>query len=59
VRDEVLARQQALNASFRKSGAVFYAVPFPERPDASFLIRRRARPFVNIDDTPNLNIDAA
>lgn len=56
---EVLATQQELNARFLKSGATFYAVPFPDRPDASFLMRKRARPLVNIDDTPNRDIDAA
>lgn len=59
VRQHVLAQQQELNACLRKDGKVFYAVPFPDRPDASFLVRPRSRPLVNIDDTPNPSIDAA
>jgi anaerobic magnesium-protoporphyrin IX monomethyl ester cyclase len=59
LRAEALADQQALNARFRRTGAEFYAVPFPDRPDASFLTRRRVRPLPNIDDTPNPEIDAA
>ena len=50
LRDEVLATQQAWNQRLRDEGAVFYAVPFPDRPDASFLLRRRRRPLVNVDD---------
>ncbi len=59
VREQVLAEQQQLNAQLREESKVFYAVPFPDRPDASFLMRPRSRPLVNIDDTPNLDIDAA
>lgn len=58
-RAEVLAQQQRLNAEFRAARQVFYAVPFPDRPDASFLMRPRQRPLANIDDTPNREIDAA
>lgn len=59
VRERVLARQQELNACLRNGGKSFYAVPFPDRPDASFLVRHRSRPLVNIDDTPNPRIHAA
>lgn len=59
VRQHVLSHQQELNARLRKDGEVFYAVPFADRPDASFLVRPRSRPLVNIDDTPNPSIDAA
>lgn len=59
VREEVLDQQQILNARFRRSGHSFYAVPFLDRPDVSFLIRPRSRPLVNVDDTPNLSINAA
>lgn len=59
VRQQVLTEQQDLNRKFRKEKAVFYAVPFPDRPDASFLMRPRQRPLANIDDGPNLSIDAA
>ncbi len=59
LRDEVLDEQQALNRRFRAAAQEFYAVPFPDRPDACFLWRKRIRPLVNIDDSPNLDIDAA
>ena len=58
-RESVLAEQQRLNELFREQRAEFYAVPFPERPDVSFLMRRRARMLVNVDDVPSRATDAA
>lgn len=59
LREQLLEEQQGQNLRFKASGHEFYAVPFPDRPDACFLARKRARPLVNIDDSPNLTIDAA
>ncbi|MCC6528031.1 MAG: radical SAM protein [Polyangiaceae bacterium] len=58
-RERVLREQERLNVRFRDTHAEFYAVPFPERPDASFLMRARSRPLVNVDDAPNRDIDAS
>jgi radical SAM superfamily enzyme YgiQ (UPF0313 family) len=58
-RERVLSEQAALNAELRRGRSTFYAVPFPDRPDASFLLRPRRRPFVNVDDAPNRDVDAA
>lgn len=58
-RQRVLGEQTALNQVLHERKLVFYAVPFQDRPDASFLQRPRRRPLVNIDDTPNLTIEAA
>jgi anaerobic magnesium-protoporphyrin IX monomethyl ester cyclase len=58
-RERLLEEQQLLNQKLRRQGELFYAVPFADRPDACFLLRERERPLVNIDDTPNLRIDAA
>jgi radical SAM superfamily enzyme YgiQ (UPF0313 family) len=57
-RDLVLQRQQELNRRFRASGHEFYAVPFADRPDASFLIRPRTRKLPNVDDAPNPQVTA-
>ncbi len=56
IREHTLAEQQKLNRQFRRSKHEFYAVPFPDRPDASFLMRERSRKLPNIDDTPNPQI---
>ena len=58
VREAVLRMQQDLNARFRATGQEFYGVPFPDRPDAAFLMRKRARPLPNIDDTPDMHVPA-
>jgi radical SAM superfamily enzyme YgiQ (UPF0313 family) len=58
-RQRVLERQAALNDAMHRAGQVFYAVPFSDRPDASFLERPRRRRLVNVDDTPNPMVEAA
>jgi anaerobic magnesium-protoporphyrin IX monomethyl ester cyclase len=58
-RQRVLDRQTALNEAMRRGGHMFYAVPFADRPDASFLERPRRRRLINIDDTPNPTVEAA
>jgi radical SAM superfamily enzyme YgiQ (UPF0313 family) len=58
-RQRVLDRQAAIDVEMRRGGHVFYSVPFPDRPDASFLVRPRRRHLVNVDDTPNPTVEAA